>query len=248
MTLSLASSKGLLALIVATAGIGSIVVASIGGGGSEIGGTEPPPIAGSPMAATMIRVGLDAERLAAVGVTSQAASGVITAAISEHDEGESSLAEADAAYSACKSSCSALENEIKSGLASPEDVSSYQSAKANLATHTAAREAAVEAIFEAGIAGLSTNEKDALRTIRANAHWKLPVQYLTVDRTEADWVKLRDYLDARRIYQEDELEVPAEVTSFLAGVESDGKVSTAKASLDSNIVAIQTAWNTAVTD
>ena len=108
MSLSLASSKGLLAVILATAGIGSAVVANIGGGGGgELGGTEPPPMAGSPMAATMIRVGLDAERLAAVGVTSQAASGAIAAATTEHDEGEASLAEADTDYSSSKSSCSA---------------------------------------------------------------------------------------------------------------------------------------------
>jgi hypothetical protein len=141
-----------------------------------------------------------------------------------------------------------LERKIKSGLGSAEDVTAYEAAKANLETLTAKREAVLEEIFEAGIAGLSAGEKDALRTIRENAHWKLPVQYLTANRSEADWVKLRDYLDARRIHQEDGEEVPAEVTSFLATVESAGVVSGAKASLDSGIVAIQTAWNAAVTE
>jgi hypothetical protein len=245
MITSLASSKGLLALLLSVAGIGSVVVANIGGGDAEI--AEPPPPASTPMAATMMRVGLDAERLAAVGITSQETGSTVAAAITEYATG-ASLAEADANYSACKATCSELEREVKSGLASPEDVTAYKSASEDLVTHTAAREAALDAIFEAGLEGLSADEKGAMRTIRDNAHWKLPVQYLTVERTEADWVKLRDYLDARRIAQEDGEEVPAEVTSFLATVESDGKVSGAKASLDSSLAAIQTAWNAAVTE
>lgn len=245
MTSSLASSKGLLALLVVFAGIGSIVVASIGGGDAEA--PLAPAPASTPMAATMMRVGLDAERLAAAGVSSQETSAAIAAAVEEHDTGDS-LAQADADFAACKATCSKLEREIKSGLASSEDVTAYKAAAEDLATLTAARDAALEAIFEAGIVGLSAAEKATLRTIRENAHWKLPVQYLTVERTEADWVKLRDYLDARRMHQEDGEEVPAEVTSHLATVESADKVSGAKASLDSSLAAIQTAWNAAVTD
>ena len=51
-----------------------------------------------------------------------------------------------------------------------------------------------------------------------------------------------------RFFQESGEEVPAEVTAFLASVESNVVVSEAKADLDAGLATIQSAWNAAVTD
>jgi hypothetical protein len=236
------SMKGLLALILVGGGIGSLVLA-MGGGGGEM--TAPPP-ASTPMAATMMRVDLGADRLAAAGVTSQATTIAIDAAIAK--VAQVALESADAAYAAARPPCDALERKIQSGLGSAEDVTAYQQASAQLASATAARKAALDEVFTTGVAGLPSEQRTLLTTIRANASWKLPVQYLAVNRSEGDWVKLRDYLDARRIYQADGEEVPAEVTSFLASVESNPTVSKAKADLEASLPLVQTAWNAAVTD
>jgi hypothetical protein len=233
----------LLALLFVGAGVGSLVLAMGGGGGDEM--TAPPP-ASTPMAATMMRVDLGADRLAAAGVSTQATTSAIDTAIAK--VAQASLETADANYAAKKPACDALERKIQSGLGSAEDVTAYQQASAQLATATAARKAALDEIFTAGIAGLPSEQRTTLTMIRANSSWKLPVQYLTVNRSEADWVKLRDYLDARRIYQADGEDVPAEITTFLASVESNIAVSKAKADLDAGLPLVQAAWNAAVTE
>ena len=238
------SFKGLVALLLAGGGIGSLVLAMGGGGGG--GGTEPPPPASTPMAATIMRVDLGADRLAAAGASAQATTGSIDAAIAK--VAQVALEAADASYAAAKPAADALQRKIQSGLGSAEDVTAYQQASAQLAAATAARKTAQDEIFAAGISSLPAEQKALLTTIRANSSWKLPVQYLAVNRTEADWVKLRDYLDARRINQESGEEVPAEVTSYLASVESNVVVSKTKADLDAGLATIQSAWNAAVTD
>ena len=238
--------KALLALLVCIGGAGSYLIAASGDGDVE---ADPPKPASTPMAATMIRVGLDAEVLAAAGVSALDVSTAVAAAISEHDGHQPSLAQADSDYSSCKVACDALERKIKAGLDGGTDVADYQSATAELATYTAARQGVQDDIFDSAIAHLSAAQQATLQTIRANRHWKLPVQYLTVNREEADWVELRDMLDARRIYEEDELEdEPQEVTDYLAAVDGHLTIAGAKSSLDSGIAAVQTAWNTAVTE
>lgn len=198
------------------------------------------------MAATMMRVDLGADRLAAAGVSTQATTGTIDTAIAK--VGQVALESADASYAAAKPTADALQRKIQSGLATAEDVTAYQQASSQLTSATAARKSALDEVFNAGITGLPADQRALLTTIRANAGWKLPVQYLTVNRSEADWVKLRDYLDARRIYQEAGEAVPAEVTAFLATVESAAAVSKAKSDLDAGLATIQSAWNAAVTD
>ena len=91
------SMKGLIALLLVGGGIGSLVLARGGGGG---GGTEPPPPASTPMAATMMRVDLGADRLAAAGVSTQATTGTIDAAITK--VGQVALESADASYASAK--------------------------------------------------------------------------------------------------------------------------------------------------
>lgn len=246
MASSLASSKGLTVLALATLAISSFALARYGGGGET---AEPPDPASTAMAATMMRAGLDAQRLAAVGADTTATSDAISDAITEHDSGTATtLAQADLDFSSCKPVCTELERKIRSGKGTQEDVTAYQTATADLATREATRDGVIDEIFEAAIADLSQSQQATLRTIRGNAHWKLPVQYLTVDRTEAEWVQLRDYLDARRIYTEQGEEVPSSVTSLLATVESATEVATAKANIDSNLAGVQTAWNAAVTE
>ena len=240
------SPKALLALFLCVCGAGSYLIAA--GGDTDVE-ADPPKPASTPMAATMIRVGLDAEVLAAAGVSALDVSTAMAAAISEHDGHQPSLSQADSDYGSCKVSCDALERKVKAGLDSGSDVADYQSGIAELATLKAARQKALDDVFESAIANLSAGQQTTLQTIRANRRWKLPVQYLTVNREEAEWVELRDMLDARRIYEEDEFEdEPQEVTDYLAAVDGHLTIAGAKSSLASGIAAVQTAWNTAVTE
>jgi hypothetical protein len=141
-----------------------------------------------------------------------------------------------------------LERKIQSGLATEEEVKAYPLAAAELATAKAARQSALDEVFAAGVLGLPADQRALLTTMRSNGSWSLPVAYLTVERREAEWVQLRDALDARRIFQGWGEGPPDEVTSLLATVESDPTVSKATADLDAGIAAIQSAWNAAVTD
>ena len=243
---ALAAPKALMAVALIVGGVGSLILAR-GDADLEVSDVDPPKPSGAPMAATMMRLGLDAECLAAAGVSAQDVAVAIADAISDHDSHVPSLEQADGDFTSCKPICDALERKIKAGLDSGTDLADYQEAAAELVTVTAVREGVLDALFESGISKLSAAQQATLRTIRDNRHWKLPVQYLVVDREEADWVELRDMLDARRIYAEDEYEdEPQEVTTFLAGVDGDAAVATAKANFDASIAAVQTAWNVAV--
>ncbi len=46
----------------------------------------------------------------------------------------------------------------------------------------------------AAVAGLSQAKQDTLATVRANLNRELPVQYLATNRSDADWVALREAL------------------------------------------------------
>ncbi|MEM7305644.1 MAG: hypothetical protein AAF682_03185 [Planctomycetota bacterium] len=237
------SSKPLLVFALIAGSVGSLVLT--GGEASESKPVEP---ASTPMAATMLRVGLGADALAAAGLSASDAAGAIAKAVAEHDSHVPSLPKADAQYAACKPVCDALERKIKSGKDGGTDVSDYKAGIAELASLEAARKGVLDNVFAAGVAGLSAAQRATLETVRANRRWRLATQYLAKDRTEAQWVELRDMLDARRIYAEDGEAEPKEVTAYLAGVDGDAGISAAKASLDANLASVQTAWNAAVTD
>lgn len=235
-----------LSALLIVAGLASALRAVEGGGGGETG-SEPPPMANTADAAVMLRAGLGAEALAAAGVSSTDAADAIADALAEHDGASPSLGTLDSDFGSSKSACQALERKVTSGQASAAEIAQCQGLIASTAAKATARQAGLDAIFQAGIATLSASEQATLTTIRGNRSWELPTQYLAKNRSEQAWVDLREALDAVRIANNGGLEPVDQATlDLLAAEDADTTVSGAKASLDGGIASVQTSWNAAV--
>src|SRR5690606_23828735 len=91
-----------------------------------------------------------------------------------------------------------LSRLVQSGKGSPQDREALLTATNRFLTASADRTAALDALFDIGVAELTSGPKNRLITLRANNAWTVPIQHRSVERTEEEWVHLRNSLaDAR---------------------------------------------------
>jgi hypothetical protein len=194
-----------------------------------------------------IRAGLDAKALAAAGVSAQSTSTVITNVNAYLFDHGSDLTSADSACATARTESDRLQRKIQSGQASQEDVSSYQTQVTALATATTQRQAALDAIFNAGTANLSEGQKTALATMRTNrASWDSPLEFLTVNRTQTEWVHLRDCLTNERVAVEYPDNLDQAMQAELATWRANESVAAAITSLGTILSSVTSAWNSAM--
>jgi hypothetical protein len=208
---------------------------------------DPPPPAQTEEAALLLRLGLGAETLCAAGVASEDVAGAIDAVFDEIVQKGSTMRELDAAYAAARGDRDSLRRKVRSGLASAEEVQQLAVAKASLATAESNRDAYLDALRGAALATLSAAESADVSQIVANSNWKFPTELLLEDRTEAEWVALRDALAAERIHLKAGETVPSSVATALATARQTTEASTARTNLDTYLAAVQTAWNAGAT-
>jgi len=202
----------------------------------------------SPFASSIIRVGLDPEALAAAGVSAAQVAGIIEAVLGSDAAVDGDLAAADADYRAAKGEVDRLTRLVRSGTGSAEDVTALAAAESDLAAAEAAQTAAMDALFNAGGAGLPVTTQDTLATIRASRHAKLPVEYLVVSGTRDDWLSLRRALQHEKVAGKTGEEVAAEIATQLATFRARSAVATARANLDARLAAVHTAWEEALSE
>lgn len=195
--------------------------------------------------ATLIRAGLGADALCAAGVSSGSVSSALSAVAAAINVNPTLISSTDASYASARRDVDRLKALIESGRGSQEDVSAYQTASASLTTATAARQAALDAIFTAGTANLSAGQRAALTQIRANHAYELPLEFLAVERTQTEWVDVRDALANERISAKLGDEPDAGNQASLATWRANATVSSAKTSLDTNLPGVTSAWNSA---
>ena len=227
---------------------GGLVVGLPDGSDSDPDSEEgPPPRPDPDLVEALLRSGLDADALAAAGVTADADATEVVDDVKAHlVTGLTDLRDADSDYATQRNLVDSLRRKVRSGLASQEEITQLATAKTDLATATSDRETALDAIFDAGTADLSQSSTDLLETIRGNRHWKLPLEFLTGDRTEQEWVDLRDALADERISANFEgEEVSAGSASLLSTCRAVQCVSTARSNLDTHCGHIQAAWDSA---
>lgn len=196
----------------------------------------------------MIRAGLDAKALAAAGVSSGSIPAVIQAANTAASEQAGALATADANYASNRATADRLQRQIQSGHGNQEAVSAYQAACTARDSAATARDTALAAVITGATAGLSSGQRSALATIRANRSWNLPLEFLVVNREQAEWVALRDALANEKIAAKVGDEPDAASQTALGVWRSNQAVAAARVSLDTNLAAITTAWNAATSD
>jgi len=197
----------------------------------------------------LIRAGLDAKALAAAGLSANTATVLAQATITHLAANPTALAAADTAYATARRESDRLKRRIESGTGSGEDVASYQTQSAALEAATAQRQAALDAIFNAATAGLTQSQRTTLSTIRANRVLSdAPVEFLTVNRTQVEWVQLRDDLANEHIAVKYSDTLDAHAQTQLATWRAVPAVASAKAGLDTNLAAVTSAITSATSD
>lgn len=210
---------------------------------------SPVPQSISDMDVMLLRASLDARALAAAGLSANTTTALVQAASSYVGAHPSALSSADAAYATAKREADRLKRVIESGHAGENDVQNYQLQSTALADATAQREAALNAIRAAATVNLSNEQKAVLTQIRANEAWKeVSMEFLAVERTQAQWVALRDALAAERITASVGDTLSESATTLLATARANETVAAAKASLDTNSASIASAWSAATHD
>jgi len=195
----------------------------------------------------VLRTGLTPERLAAAGASSGVVNAVLNAAA--EDLGDcNALDSADATYSTARGARDTLERLVKSGLGTEEDVTALASAEAALTAAAAARDSILASARAAGAAELTSAQQATLTSLLSNCDRRLPIEFLVLDLEAADWLTLRNALDDEKAAPKLGLEPNAELQSFLTTKRAVAAVATAKANLDSNLAAIQAAWDATFTD
>ena len=200
----------------------------------------PPPVVDNITAlVTLRRSGLAPEWLAASGITPQEA-GIIRGRIDQTvaDNG-ASLQSADATLATARQALAALQKKMRIG--TYVDPDTLAAAQAAVTSALASQQTVLQAI-QAELIGqdLTANQLGTLATMSGNATWKLPYQYLVVTRTEAQWVDLRDALDASRIAASRGTSANDHAQGVVQNANADPNVSAALTNLQ-NLAAIQAA-------
>ena len=201
----------------------------------------PEPTAAQ-LASALIRAGLDAESLTAAGVLPNAVATVVGDVADYMTEHPAALELADADYASARQERDQLKRTIQSGRATQEQVNAYPTAATGFAAAQAQRQDALDDISDAGTVSLSNSQRSALSAIRGNAGWDLPLEFLAVDRTEPQWVQLRDCLANERIAGRLDEDPDADAQTALTQLRSNQQVATARANLDANLAVVELAW------
>jgi hypothetical protein len=196
----------------------------------------------------MHRTGLTPEALAAAGLGEAGTMSVGGAAQLANAGLVSSLRDLDHTVGQARNARDAAERKIQSGKASPEEIAAFPGLEQAFATASAARDTAVNGLFAAATEGLNSTQRATLTAIRANAHWKLPTEFLVVERTEAEWVELRAALANERIAARNEEAPNQQCQALLGTARANPAVAAAKTALDANLATVKQSWDTVTGD
>ena len=208
---------------------------------------EPPPPANTSEAAFLLRLGLGAEHLCAAGLQASEVQDLTDALFAHVAAAPTTMRALDIAYVDARRTADQLRRKVRSGLASAAEVQQLATAKQTLASAESARSDHIDQVRAAALAGVSTAKAAILDTVFANQRWRFPVEFLVEDRTEVEWVQLRDALATERIAAKYGEPFPAAVQTELATMRGRSNVAAAKVNLDTYLASVQTTWNAAVT-
>jgi hypothetical protein len=241
---------------VVAAGVYASVPASVRAALSRGADSDPQPVEAAfvpidtisdELEVPVLRAGLTPEFLAAAGISSGAVNVILNAAADDFGDG-SALEAADATFTSARQTHDSLQRLVKSGLGSDEDVTALTAAETALDSATAARDLVLSSALAAGKAEMTSAQQATIATLCANRSRRFPTEFLVLDLESADWLKLRSALGDEKAAPKLGLDPNPELQSFLSAKRADSAVATAKANLDSNLAAIQTAWDASFTD
>ena len=200
------------------------------------------------LAAAMLRIGLGPAQLTAAGGSPSTVATVVDDCLDDMIADPAVIELADAAFAGWKQQCDLLKRVIQSGQATSEQIDTYAAAMTQLALAEAQRHSVLNGLLSCAAASLSESQQSTLAAIRGNRNWDLPIEFLTVDRTEAQWVQLREALANERISAKLGQQPDPEAQALLQQLRGNPLVATAKANLDANLTVVTVAWEQAIED
>jgi len=197
----------------------------------------------------LLRIGINPEVLAAAGLSSGTVQSALAAEQVDLEDAVGTLATHDAACAAARVQVDSLRRSVRSGNSSAEEVSELAMAKATLASATAARESFLAGVCTGLCAHVSEDATTAIERMCETKGWKtIPVAYRVEDRTEAEWLAIREALSAKKTHEKMGEDVPASATQLLASVAAEQDVATAISCCDSNLSGVQGVWDSVFAD
>jgi hypothetical protein len=192
----------------------------------------------------LLRVGLSPQVLATAGLASNAVQTVFSAEQQDLEAATAMLASRDAACASAKREVDQLRRKVQSGQASPEEISQLAAAKTELAAATSSRDAFLAGILTGVCENTSAPARASIQSMIASKRWKtIPLPYRVAERTEAEWLQIRDAVAAKRTHEKFGDDVPAEVTQFLASLDADQGVAAAASNSGSCLAGVQALWD-----
>jgi len=191
---------------------------------------------------SMARAGLTASNLAVSGIGAVDVAAIMQRVRATTVVSENRLAPARAAVGSAESAVKALEEIIRRGV--PERLPDLEAARNALAAAQSAHDALVDELVVAATQGLATGVAQNLQQVRANKrHQNLPLEFSVVDRVPAQWAALREALTHERVCTRLGEPTDPGIMQRLATFRAEAPVAAARARLDANQSAVESAWN-----
>ncbi|MBK8172716.1 MAG: hypothetical protein IPK60_20595 [Sandaracinaceae bacterium] len=187
-----------------------------------------------------------ASSVAVEGATCSNQTGSIVAALAlAHTNLATPISALDAAATSARIARDAAQRKIRSGAGSQQEIEGFPALEAALNTAESLRASALASLRASATAGLSGAQRANLATIESNRRWKLPIEFLVIERSDAEWLSLRNALSNERISAKYEGEANGTLQAILSAARADERVAAAKTALDTNLTSLQQAWNAA---
>jgi hypothetical protein len=206
---------------------------------------EIDPLTNGELGMALVTAGLSPKALAAAGLSESQVTALVGRARTHLTEHIQELRDADQALFSAQASHDALQRRIQSGQGNQADLTNFATAASDLASARTARQSVISDLITASVNGLAAEKTSALATLRANASWELPPQYLVVNHSESDWVALRDAVANDAISARNGNDPDPDAHTLLLQAQADPSVAASSASLQ-NLNALNLAWNQAV--
>jgi hypothetical protein len=182
----------------------------------------------SELEALLHRLGLDAEPLAAAGVEPDHVDGIVRRLVEALAEEDRSVGSIDWRYADAGIRLAQAERDE----AARRNLQERNAAEQRLAARTRQRDELMDRLFKQAKRPLSAAQRATLMAIRGNRQWNLPVEFLVVERTEEQWLELRDALSAERQCRERGEILEVETHALLARIRHAPAVGEARANLE----------------
>lgn len=230
---------------IALASLGSLGVFRPSSAASAVEQSElPSPVE---LAAAMARVGITPETLTAAGVQTTGVTNTVADARSHLDaQAFAELTAADEAWKRTHADADRLGKLVRGGYGTDDNLTALRQAETALQNAEASRTALLNDLRDAATERLTAEQIRALSNIEANTWTGLDTAYAVNDRTQEDWVALRDALANLRIASKLGEEADYECSQLVTQTNAESEVAAARSHLDARLPQVRTAYDDAI--